>query len=72
MLETIEVLTIAEIRRQLRHIHIKPISDALGLSIQTIYRIKNGEQITPYHDTIVRLSDYLMKIQDGLERERNV
>ena len=72
MLETTKVLTPAEIDRQLRHMEAKPIAEALNLSIQTIYRIKRGENKNPSHDTILKLSDYFIKREIELDKERQI
>jgi len=72
MLETIKVLTPAEIDRQLRHMEAKPIAEALDLSIQTIYRIKRGENKNPSYDTILKLSDYFIKRGIELDKERQI
>jgi len=69
-METRTVLTIAEIRRQLRHIHTKEVADTVGLSLHTLYRIKRGQLTSPYFDTIVRLSDYFIAMHEELEEER--
>ena len=72
MLETNKVLTLAEIDRQLRYMEAKPIAEALNLSVQTLYRIKRGENKSPSHDTVLKLSDYFIKREVELEKEREV
>ena len=72
MLETTKVLTLAEIDRQLRHMEATPIAEKLDLSIQTLYRIKRGENKNPSHDTILKLSDYFIKREIELDKERQI
>ena len=72
MLETNKILTLAEIDRQLKYMEAKPIAEALDLSVQTLYRIKRGENKNPSHDTILKLSGYFIKREIELEKEREV
>lgn len=46
------------VKRQLADTNIKAISEKVGLSYMTVYRIANGTNTNPTHSTLKTLRDY--------------
>jgi hypothetical protein len=55
------MLDISEIIKRLSDRNLKKVAEECGMSYDTVWRVANKKAIKPSHETIKKLSDYLLE-----------